>query len=47
MTVSGAGLYVGHHIAYLQIEKAAGAKFKYVPHKGGAPRDEIGPRRAR
>jgi len=37
ITVSGAGLYVGHHIAYLQIENAAGAKFKYVPHKGGAP----------
>ena len=31
------GLYVGHHIAYLQIERAAGAKLKYVPHKGGAP----------
>ena len=37
LTVSGAGLYVGHHIAYLQIEKASGAKLKYVPHKGGAP----------
>ena len=37
LTVSGAGLYVGHHIAYLQIEKALGAQLKYVPHKGGAP----------
>ncbi len=37
VTVSGAGLYVGHHIAYLQIEKGTGVKLKYVPHKGGAP----------
>ncbi len=37
VTVSGAGLFVGHHIAFLQIEKAAGAELKYVPHKGGAP----------
>lgn len=37
LTVSGAGLYVGHHIAYLQIEKALGVTLKYVPHKGGAP----------
>ncbi|MCB2100510.1 MAG: tripartite tricarboxylate transporter substrate binding protein [Rhodobacterales bacterium] len=37
VTVSGAGLYVGHHIAFLQIQKAAGAELKYVPHKGGAP----------
>ena len=37
ITVSGAGLFVGHHIAYLQIEKAMGAKMTYVPHKGGAP----------
>ena len=37
ITVSGAGLFVGHHIAYLQIEKALGEKLKYVPHKGGAP----------
>lgn len=35
VTVSGAGLYVGHHIAYLQLEKAANIKLKYVPHKGG------------
>ena len=37
LTVSGAGLYVGHHIAFLQIQKATEAKLKYVPHKGGAP----------
>ena len=37
LTVSGAGLFVGHHIAYLQVEKAVGAKLKYVPHTGGAP----------
>lgn len=37
ITVSGAGLFVGHHIAYLQIEKATDAAFTYVPHKGGAP----------
>ena len=37
LTVSGAGLYVGHHIAYLQMQKALGAEMKYVPHKGGAP----------
>ncbi|MCY4066446.1 MAG: tripartite tricarboxylate transporter substrate binding protein [Rhodospirillaceae bacterium] len=37
VTVSGAGLFVGHHIAYLQIEKALGVKLRYVPHKGGAP----------
>ena len=37
LTVSGAGLFVGHHIAYLQMEKGLGVKMKYVPHKGGAP----------
>ena len=35
VTVSGAGKFVGHHIAYLQFEKASGAKLKYVPGKGG------------
>lgn len=34
-TLSGAGLYVGHHIAALQIEKATGAKMAYIPTKGG------------
>ena len=37
LTVSGAGLFVGHHIAFLQIQKALGATLRYVPHKGGAP----------
>lgn len=37
ITVSGAGLYVGHHIAFLQFCKAAGIKMTYVPHKGGVP----------
>lgn len=35
VTVSGAGKFVGHHIAHLQFEKASGAKLKYVPGKGG------------
>lgn len=35
VTVSGAGKFVGHHIAFLQLEKAAGIKLKYVPGKGG------------
>lgn len=34
-TTSGAGLFVGHHIAALQIEKAAGVKMAYIPTKGG------------
>ncbi len=35
VTLSGAGLYVGHHIAALQMEKATGAKMAYIPTKGG------------
>lgn len=35
VTVSGAGKFVGHHIAYLQLEKAAKVKLTYVPGKGG------------
>jgi len=35
LTVSGAGLYVGHHIASLQLDKAAGINTKYVPAGGG------------
>lgn len=35
LTVSGAGLYVGHHIANLQFDKAAGVQTKYVPAGGG------------
>ena len=37
VTVSGAGLYVGHHIAMLQLEKAAGIDLTYVPTQGGVP----------
>lgn len=37
VTFSGAGLYVGHHIALLQFEKAAGIKGRYIPHQGGVP----------
>lgn len=35
VTTSGAGLFVGHHIAALQIEKACGCKLAYIPTKGG------------
>ena len=35
LTVSGAGLYVGHHIAALQLDKAANIKSKYIPAGGG------------
>ena len=35
LTFSGAGLFVGLHIAALQIEKAAGVKMAYIPTKGG------------
>ncbi len=37
ITFSGAGLYVGHHIAFLQFAREAGVKLTYVPHKGGTP----------
>ncbi len=37
VTVSGAGLYVGHHIAFLQFSKATGVKMTYIPEKGGVP----------
>ena len=37
LTFSGAGLFVGHHIAALQLEKAADVKLAYIPNdKGGA-----------
>lgn len=35
LTFSGAGLFVGHHIAALQLEKAAGVKLAYIPNKNG------------
>jgi len=31
VTLSGAGLFVGHHIAALQIQKETGAKFVFLP----------------
>jgi len=37
VTVSGAGLYVGHHIAFLQLSKATGVQMTYIPEKGGVP----------
>ena len=35
LTFSGAGLFVGHHIAALQLEKAAGVKMAYIPNNAG------------
>jgi len=35
VTINGAGLYVGHHIATLQLTKDTGAKMTYIPEKGG------------
>ena len=35
VTINGAGLYVGHHIATLQLAKDTGAKMTYIPEKGG------------
>ncbi len=35
LTISGAGRFVGHHIAMLQLEQAADVEFKYVPTAGG------------
>lgn len=35
ITVSGAGLYVGHHIALLQFMKAADIQMTYIPEQGG------------
>ncbi|HDO36178.1 MAG TPA: tripartite tricarboxylate transporter substrate binding protein [Nitrospirae bacterium] len=37
VTFSGAGRYVGHHIAMLQLAKAADIKTTYIPYKGGVP----------
>lgn len=37
LTFSGAGLFVGHHIAALQLEKASGVDLAYIPNsQGGA-----------
>jgi len=35
LTFSGAGLFVGHHIAALQLEKAAGVDLAYIPNSAG------------
>lgn len=35
LTFSGAGLFVGHHIAALQLEAAAGVKLAYIPNNSG------------
>ena len=35
LTFSGAGLFVGHHIAALQLEKATGVKLAYIPNNAG------------
>lgn len=35
VTVSGAGLFVGHHIALLQLEESADIELKYIPTSGG------------
>jgi len=37
VTFSGAGKFVGHHIAFLQFQKASGADITYVPYTGGVP----------
>jgi len=37
ITVTGAGMFVGHHIAFLQLSKAANIKMTYIPEKGGVP----------
>jgi tripartite-type tricarboxylate transporter receptor subunit TctC len=34
-TFSGAGLFVGHHIAALQLEKATGTTLAYIPNNAG------------
>ena len=35
VTCNGAGLYVGHHIAFLQFTEAAGIKMTYIPGSDG------------
>ena len=35
VTISGAGKFVGHHIAFLQFAKASGRNLTYIPAKGG------------
>lgn len=38
VTIGGSGTWDATHIAHLQFEKMVGAKFTYVPHKGGKPK---------
>lgn len=35
ITVTGAGMFVGHHIAFLQMSQACGIKMTYIPEAGG------------
>ncbi len=35
VTINGAGKFVGHHIAFLQFQRAADVEMTYVPTKGG------------
>lgn len=37
ISVGGSGMFSGHHIATLRLEKLAGVKFNYVPFTGAAP----------
>jgi len=37
ITCGGSGTWSGHHIAYLQFQKAAGIKMTYIPFKGASP----------
>ncbi len=36
VTLNGSGLFVGHHIALLLLQKETGAKLTYIPEKGGS-----------
>lgn len=36
ITLNGSGLFVGHHIALLLLQKETGIKLTYVPEKGGS-----------
>lgn len=37
ISVGGSGMFSGHHIATLRLERMAGVKFNYVPFTGAAP----------
>ena len=36
VTLNGSGLFVGHHIALLLLQKEAGINLTYIPEKGGS-----------